>query len=98
MARAAFWSVVTVSVAVPDPVTEVGFKLAVTCGVVPLMLRFTVPVNPPIAVTVTVKVTLDPRGMVWLAGEALMENNGCANTFTKVACEGTPELLMINSR
>ena len=98
MPRAALLSALTVSVDVPDPVTEVGFELALTWGVAPLTLRFTAPVNPPTALTVTVKITLDPRAMVWLAGEALIENNGCANTFTNAACEGTPELLMMNNR
>src|SRR5207237_8068299 len=98
MPRAALLSALTVSVDVPDPVTEVGFELALTWGVAPLTLRFTAPVNPPTALTVTVKITLDPRAMVWLAGEALIENNGCANTFTNAACEGTPDLLLMNTR
>ena len=45
---------VTVSVDVPDPVTEVGLKVAVTLAGTPLTLRLTVPANPfwPVMVTV----------------------------------------------
>ena len=44
----------TESVEVPDPVTDVGLKLAVTREPSPLTLRFTVPVNPFTAPIVTV--------------------------------------------
>jgi len=44
----------TVSVEVPEPVTEVGLKLALTRDPNPLTLRPTVPVNPFTAVMVTV--------------------------------------------
>lgn len=45
---------VTVSVEVPEPVTEVGLKVGVTRAGCPLTLRFTVPVKPFTAVRVTV--------------------------------------------
>jgi hypothetical protein len=45
---------VTESVEVPDPVTEVGLKLAVTRAPSPLTLRLTVPENPLTAPIVTV--------------------------------------------
>jgi len=42
----AFLLTVTVSVEVPDPVTDVGLKVAVTLAGTPDTLRFTVPANP----------------------------------------------------
>ena len=45
---------VTVSVEVPEPVTEPGLKLALTRDPNPLTLRLTVPVNPLTAPIVTV--------------------------------------------
>ena len=45
---------VTVSVDVPEPVTEPGLKLALTLDPNPLTLRLTVPVNPFTAPIVTV--------------------------------------------
>jgi len=45
---------VTVSVEVPDPVTDVGLKVAVTREPSPLTLRLTVPVKPFTAPIVTV--------------------------------------------
>jgi hypothetical protein len=46
--------VVTVSVAVPELVIDVGLKLAVAPLGSPLALNATVPVNPPDGETVTV--------------------------------------------
>jgi hypothetical protein len=46
--------VVTVSVELPDPVTAVGLNTPVAPVGSPLTLRFTVPLNPFIAPTVTV--------------------------------------------
>jgi hypothetical protein len=45
---------VTVSVEEPEPVTEAGLKLALVLGGNPETLKLTVPVNPPVAVMVTV--------------------------------------------
>jgi hypothetical protein len=50
----AFRAAVTESVEVPDPVTDVGLKLAVTREPRPLTLRPTVPENPFTAPIVTV--------------------------------------------
>ena len=47
-------AVVTVKVEEPDVVTDAGLKLAVAPVGSPLTLRFTVPVNPSVGVTVTV--------------------------------------------
>jgi hypothetical protein len=46
--------VVTVIVDVPWPVTEVGLKLAVELDGNPRTWNVTVPLNPPVAPTVTV--------------------------------------------
>ena len=50
----AFLETLTVSVEVPEPVTEAGLKLAVTRDPNPLTLRPTVPANPFTPVMVTV--------------------------------------------
>ena len=50
----ALLATLTVSVEVPEPVTEAGLKLALTRDPNPLTLRLTVPVNPFTAVMVTV--------------------------------------------
>ena len=50
----AFLATLTVSVEVPEPVTEAGLKLAVTRDPNPLTLRPTVPANPFTPVMVTV--------------------------------------------
>lgn len=51
---AALLPTVTVSVEVPEPLTEVGLKLAFTREPKPLTLRLTVPANPFVPVIVTV--------------------------------------------
>jgi hypothetical protein len=50
----AFLATVTLRVEVPEPVTEVGVKVAVTLEPNPLTLRLTVPVNPFCGAMVTV--------------------------------------------
>ena len=47
-------AVVTVIVEEPEVVTDVGLKLAVAFAGNPLALKVTVPVKPPLGVTVTV--------------------------------------------
>ena len=47
-------AVVTVMVDEPEVVTDGGLKLAVAFAGNPLALNVTVPVNPPVGVTVTV--------------------------------------------
>jgi len=51
---AAFLPALTVRVDVPEPVTEVGLKLALTREPNPLTLRPTAPANPFVPVIVTV--------------------------------------------
>lgn len=51
---AAFLPTLTVSVDVPEPVTEVGLKLAVTRVPNPVTLKLTVPANPFMPLIVTV--------------------------------------------
>ena len=69
--------VVTVSVLVPDPATEGGLKLAETPAADrPLNARFTEPLKPPIAVTVTVYVAVPPGATVISAGVAVTEKSG----------------------
>jgi hypothetical protein len=68
--------VVMVSVLDPDPVIELGLKVAVARDGSPLTLRPTVPVNPFSAPTVTAYMVLDPRVTVCEAGDAAMLKSG----------------------
>lgn len=61
---------VIVRVEVPEPVTEVGLKLAVTRDPCPLTLRLTVPANPFWLVMVTVEWPEVPRVTVSADGDA----------------------------
>jgi hypothetical protein len=54
---------VTVIVVFPEPLTEVGLKLAVNPAGRPLTVKVTVPVNPPEGVTVTVYVA-EPGSLI----------------------------------
>ena|SRR5580765_6697049 len=54
----------------PDVVIKDGLKLAVAPAGNPVALRLTLPVKPPVAVTVTVVVPLLPAVSVMAAGEA----------------------------
>lgn len=71
-------SVVTVSVAVPEPVTEPGLMVQALAGLLghPLKLKLTVPANPFNAVTVTVEGELWPWVSVNELGEAAIEKSG----------------------
>ena len=62
----------------PDPVTEVGLKLAVAPLGKPLTLKLTTPVNPPDAVMVVVYEVPPPCVTVCDAGDAVMEKSGPA--------------------
>jgi hypothetical protein len=62
--------VLTVSVELPDVVTEPGLKLAVAPVGNPLTLKVTAPVNPPVGVTVAVYEALAPAVTVAEAGVA----------------------------
>jgi hypothetical protein len=53
--RVALLLTCTLSVDVPDPVTELGLNVAVTREPCPLTLKLTVPVNPFTAPMVTVE-------------------------------------------
>jgi len=58
---AVFLSVWIVRVADPDPIIEVGLKVAVERGGNPLALNVTAPLKFPLAVAVTVLPVLTPR-------------------------------------
>src|SRR6476659_7121377 len=60
----------------PEPVTEVGLKLALAPLGRPLTLKLTVPVNPPSAATVAVYEVPPPCVNVCDAGDAVMEKSG----------------------
>ena len=66
-------AVVTVIVDEPEVVTDGGLKLALAFAGNPLALSVTVPVNPPVGVTVTVYVVLLPWVTVCDAGLAETE-------------------------
>lgn len=65
--------VLTVSVDVPWPVTELGLKLALELDGNPRTLNVTVPLKPLIAAMLAVYVALFPRVTVCEDGEAEME-------------------------
>jgi hypothetical protein len=69
-----------VKVRVLVPVVEVGLKVAVTPAGKPLALRATLPVNPPIDVTVTVLLPLPPCATDTLVGLADKEKSAGALT------------------
>ena len=60
----------------PEPVTEVGLKLALAPLGRPLTLKLTMPVKPPNAVTDAVYEVPPPCVTVCDAGEAAMEKSG----------------------
>ena len=66
--------VLIVTVDEPKPVTEVGLKLAVAFAGSPLMLKLTVPSNPPRALTVAVKLVELPCCTLKEEAEAEREN------------------------
>ena len=66
--------VVIVTVDEPEPVTEVGLKLAVAFAGSPLMLKLTVPSNPPKEPTLTVKLVELPCCTLKEEAEAEREN------------------------
>jgi hypothetical protein len=68
--------VLTEIVELPDPVTEVGLKLALAPVGRPLMLKATTPVNPPDAATVVVYEVPAPAVTVCDAGVAVIEKSG----------------------
>jgi len=68
--------VVTVTIDVPEPVTELGEKLAVVPVGTPFTLKLTLSPNPPLAVTVTWYDTLFPPLMLAEPGETPMAKSG----------------------
>ena len=78
----------TVSVDVPEPATDVGLKVAVVLRGTPVTLRFTVPVKPLSAPTVTVYVPFAPRVIESVEGEAeMLKSAGAVTTsVTVVEC------------
>jgi len=80
--------VVTVMVELPEPVTELGLKLALAPDGNPLTLKLTCPPNPPEDCTVTLEVVLLP----WVTGEgekglAAMEKSGGAVGVAETSSE-----------
>src|SRR5579863_4425117 len=86
-----FLAVDTVIVDVPEPVTELGLKLAFEREGSPLTLRLTTPLNPPETATVTVVLVLDPRLTLRELGEAEIEKLALETTrVTVVECINVP--------
>src|SRR5215471_3981430 len=69
-----------VKVKVLVPVVEAGLKLAVTPAGRPLTLNATLPLNPPLGVTVTVLVPVPPWATV--TAVAVREKSGGCTAFT----------------
>ena len=70
--------VVMLNVALPEPLTGFGEKLALAPLGSPLTFRFTVSLNPPLADTVTVKDLLCPVFMLTKVGEIESKKSGLA--------------------
>src|SRR5215467_10403005 len=79
--------VVTDMVDEPEPVTDVGLKLALAPAGNPLALRFTTPENPPDPVTVAVYEVPLPAVTVWEAGVAAIEKSPTTGAFTTSVTE-----------
>jgi hypothetical protein len=62
----------SVSVLVPEPATLVGLNVPVAPEGSPLRVRETVPVNPPVAVTVIVLVPLAPPAVTVVVPEEVL--------------------------
>ena len=76
-----FAAVATISVEVPEPVTEVGLNVPVAPVGRPLTVKSTAALKPFAPVTVGVKVVLPPWTTVCELGEAVSEKLGGAVTF-----------------
>jgi len=79
----------TVRVEVPDPVTEVGFNVAVTTDGA-LTVRLTVPENPPRDETVIVLVAEDGHALDVIEVGFAVSVKSCTLTVTIVAWESDP--------
>ncbi len=71
---------VTLTVDVPEPLTEVGLKLALAPAGKPIAEKATLPLNPFRAVTVAVYEVPAPTVTVCEAGEADIEKSGAGFT------------------
>jgi hypothetical protein len=91
--------VVTVRVDVPEAVTEVGLKLETAPGGKPVTLNPTLPLKPPDAVTVTVKLALLPADTERDVGETDIAKSGgiagCTVSDTDVECVVLPPVPVI---
>lgn len=79
--------VVTDMVDDPEPVTDVGLKVALAPAGNPLALKLTLPENPPDPVTVAVYDVPLPAVTVWEAGVAEMEKSPTGAGFTTKVTE-----------
>jgi hypothetical protein len=76
----------TVSVDLPEPVTDDGLKLALVRLGKALMLKLTVPENGPTAPIFTAYEVLEPRVTVWLVGVAeMVKSDGAFTTNVTLA-------------
>lgn len=64
-------AVVTDSVELPEPTTEVGLKLVEAPVGNPLTVKFTVPLKPPVPASLTEYEVPEPAVTVWLEGDAV---------------------------
>jgi len=95
--------VVTDIVDDPEPVTDIGLKLALAPDGNPLALQLTTPVNPPDAVAVAVYDVPLPAVTVCEAGDAVTEKSpttGAVTTrFTEAVCVVVPLVpVMVNGK
>ncbi len=83
---------VAVNVTVLVPVVETGEKAALTPVGNPVALKATLPVNPPVGVTVIVLVAVPPCPTETLAGLAASEKSACPGTVsvTVAVCTSVP--------
>ena len=88
---------VTVSVEVPEPVTEVGLNAAVAFVGNPVTVKAVAPVRPAVAVTVTVNVPLPAATTVRVVGEDESEKSGATVSVAGIDCTREPLVpVMVN--
>lgn len=90
----------SVSVLVPEPATLVGLNVPVAPEGSPLRVRETVPVNPPVAVTVIVLVPLAPPAVTVVVPEEVLivKPGGICTTKVIVVVRTTPALVPLMVR
>lgn len=79
----------TVITELPEPAMDVAVNDEVAPLGSPATARLTIPENPPVLVTLTVKGMLAPAPTVWLDGVALRANEGGTLTVSDVAVAWT---------